>query len=392
MTNPLYIFKQNKLYAKIDEGHYYLFCDDDFALSDDDIFEIIDILPEGIDLEIMLHALRAEKSRDILPFLINTIGDFHFSFSKDDKKAQKPILSSTNLCDLDSSHAFPNILKCHIDIPENALIPSIYGFDIKRYQRLSISGYQHKLQVGIINNIMRQDYADFILKPASQDWINLAVNEHLHTSFMREFGFEVPFNAIIYDENLKKYHYIIKRFDIDSNANKLPQISLNALSKSYDKYSGSIENLAKILKNNLNDSEKMQFVKFIYANALLHNSDLHKRNISFVPIQNKLALSPIYDIINTYPIRGLSNEQCVLFVKGKRNNIKISHFKDIARILCLDFDEVRQNLAQILEIYAQKYPQYIEKIKETPSFYNSKEFRQKLKESYDKCLRINALK
>lgn len=255
-------------------------------------------------------------------------------------------------------------------------------------QQLSISGYQHKLQVNIIDGIIKEYYGDFILKPYSDKYSQLPENEHLNVSFMREFGFEVPFNALIYDERKDIFHYLIKRFDIDENGNKLPQISLNALMGGGDKYKGTIEEISSFLCNKLDDTQKMLFLEYIYANALLYNNDLHKKNISFVFKNNQLVLSPVYDVINCYPIRNISNEQSSLPIKRHTNGIRINYFKQSSENLELNFSQVRENLMQIQDIYLEKYPQYVEKITQIPHFENILNFKEKLLESHKKCFKI----
>lgn len=385
-SQETYIYKQNKLYGKIDGGQFFAYKDNEYVLDDLGLAQITDILPEGIDLQIMLRAFNKQNPIELLPYLKNTIGDFSFSHSADKTHFGKPIMSNFAL-----EHKFPNVLPCKMDIVPSHLNPSIYAPN--GIQNLSLSGYQHKLQVGIIDSVIKESYGDFILKPCSDKYYDLPINEHLNVSFMREFGFEVPFNAIVYDERQREYHYLIKRFDIDKNGEKLPQISLNSLMKSKDKYEGTIERISTFLKDNLDCTQKMQFLKYIYANALLYNNDLHKKNISFVFKDNKLILSPVYDILNVYAIKPaskmnrLGKEQCHLTIKGSKNGIKISHFEQASKNIGLDFGEVQTNLNDIQNIYIKKYPQYIKDIAKVPNIELIAEFTQKLQESYDKNLK-----
>ena len=375
----IYIFKAKKLYAKLQGEEYFLYKNNEFILSNENISEILDILPEGIDLKIMLEAFNAKKAIELLPYLKNTIGDFEFCASMD-VNALKPKLSTLLLDD-----SFPNILECKIDIKEQILAP--ISRTKQQAQKLSLSGYQHKIQACIIDGVIMQDYGDFILKPRNPKFSNLAVNEHLNLSFMREFGFEVPFNALVFDERFRDYHYLIKRFDINERGEKIPLISLNALMRSEDKYSGTMDKIADFLSSKLNKAQKLAFVRYIYANALLFNNDLHKKNISFVFDKDKLMLSPAYDIINAYPIRALANTQCALTINGRLNDIRIRDFENISKKLGLDFIAVQNELKQILKIYLDLYPSYIEKLSKIPQINGLKEFKSKLLESYAKCLR-----
>lgn len=388
-SQETYVYKQNKLYGKIDGGQFFAYKDNEYVLDDLGLAQITDILPEGIDLQIMLRAFNKQNPIDLLPYLKNTIGDFSFSRLEKAKGNDNIILSN-----IDTTDKFPNVLRCDINISTSLLVsPQYLDLSISKKQRLSLSGYQHKLQASIVDNIITDNYGDFIIKPYHDSYSQLPENEHLNVSFMREFGFEVPFNALVYDKRLKVNHYLIKRFDIDENGDKLPQISLNSLMKSKDKYEGTIEKISTFLKDKLDCTQKMQFLKYIYANALLYNNDLHKKNISFVFKDNKLMLSPAYDVLNVYAIKPtskmnrLGKEQCHLTIKGSKNGIKISHFEQASKNIGLDFGEVQTSLNDIQNIYIKKYPQYIKDIAKVPNIELIAEFTQKLQESYDKNLK-----
>ena len=387
-NKEIFIFKNKSLYGKMTRGQFFRHIgNNEYKINNGLEKEIIDILPEGIDLQIMLYAFNVKEPIKLLPYLKNTIGDFDFSTNANKKYFDKPTISNIAI-----ESKFPNILPCEIAIAPSHLEPNIY--EPNGIQNLSLSGYQHKLQVSIIDNIIKAEYGDFILKPNNKRFLNLPLNEHLNVSFMKEFDFEVPFNAIAYEKYDKEYHYLIKRFDIDENGNKLPQISLNALMRDSDKYAGTIEQISTFLKDKLDSAQKMQLLKFIYANALLYNNDLHKKNIGFVFKDNKLQLSPVYDILNIYAIKPvnkmdfLGKEQCHLTIKGHNNGIRISYFKQSSQNLGVDFKEVRKNLKEVQDIYIEKYPQYVEKIANIPHINDIERFSEKLLESHQKCLKI----
>ena len=132
----------------------------------------------------------------------------------------------------------------------------------------------------------------------------------------------------------------------------------------------------------------MLFLQYIYANALVFNNDLHKKNISFIFDNNGLNLSPVYDVINIYVIRKLQKTQCVLHINGKLNRIQIEDFKQSSEILELDFYKVRDLLTQTLGIYLTAYPKYVERLSEIPNLVGVKELKHKFLESYRKNLKL----
>lgn len=390
LSKPIFIYKNKKLYGKLENGQIFLKKGDKYEISDSLKNEMIDILPQGLDLRVMLCAFSIENHIELLSCLNNAIGDFDFSTQDNEVHFKKPIMSNLTL-----EQTFPLILPCEMsnNFSSNDLYP-YPTFEAKPKQNLSLSGYQHKLQVSIIDSVIELNYADFILKPNSKRFWNLPLNEHLNMSFMREFGFEVPFNALIYDEYYKKYHYVIKRFDIDENGNKLPQISLWTLMQGSKSTRATIDSISALLKNKLDSTQKMQFLKYIYANALLFNNDLHTKNISFIYRNNKLILSPAYDILNVYAIIPeskwtiLSKWQCCLKINRRLKDITIDDFKASSRNLGLDFGEVRANLRAIQNIYIKKYPQYVKKLTNLPYTCNADRLQDNLLDSYKKCVKV----
>lgn len=376
-----YVYKDNKLYARILKNEYSLYIDKKFISKNDEIDEILDILPEGVDLEIMKRSFNTKNKLELFSYLKNPIGNFKFSKSFKAELKEDIVISN-----LDKKNTFPNILNAKIDIEYESL-KADDDLDIKllNTQRLSISGYQHKLQVSILDNIIAENYSDYILKSANE-YLNLAVNEHMHMEFMRKLGFEVPFNAIVYDERFDSYHYLIKRFDIDENGKKLPQISLNALMREKNKYSGSTDKVIEFLNNKIDENQKTLFLKFIYANALVFNNDLHKKNISFICKNNKLEFSPIYDVINVFIIKGKDNNQVALPINGKKANIQISYFKNISEEFGLEFNKIKDELLKIRKTYIEEYPKYIELLNQIPHIYENSKFQKSLMNSYEKNL------
>ena len=383
----IYIFKSYSLYGYIDENlDLYLYNpDNSVILANENWGELLDILPEGIDLEIMFNSFNLSNPKELFAYLKNPIGDYYFSTNRELK--QEKIISSN----LDTSElSFPKILNCKIDIEEAALYPKAQtNAKLGEIQRLSLSGYQHKLQVSIIDKVIKQNYGDFILKPTNEDYDYLAINEHLHTSFMKEWGFAVPFNALVYDEKFKAYYYLIKRFDVLPNGDKLPQISLNALIKSKNKYEGSWEKVCELLSETKIDLEqRLNFIKYIYANVLLFNNDLHKKNISFVLRNNKLILSPAYDIINTHIVKGLGKKQVALPINNRDERIKIFDLERSISILDLNVENTKQELEAMFAIYQKKYPVYIEAVKKLRFFDDKNRYVNRMLEPYRKNLKL----
>ena len=382
-NETLYIFKSEKLYGKIENKKLFRLDKENLFIEDMNGWnELLDILPQGQDLTIMKNSFNLKDDKEVFYFLKNPIGDFYFSTSQEYKADHLKLSNLEN-----EKITFPNELNLNINIDYSQMYPASH--QSSQNQKLSISGYQHKLQIIIEENQIKESYSNFILKPASRDLSKVAINEHLNTTFLKELGFEIPFNAIIFDKRFGEYSYIIKRFDIDKNSKKIPQISLNALMKSNDQYEGNIEEISNFLTDKLSKEEKTKFIKFIFANTLVFNSDLHKKNISFILKDNQLKLSPAYDILNVSAIKGRDKDQATLSINNKVKNIKISDFAKSIKILKLNEKEVYKELKNILDVYIKKYPIYIKNISKLKHLNNAFWLQRLYEKSYKKILSRN---
>lgn len=449
------ILKSGEIYGRIENSRFYIFKGGNFAPCAD-MSELADILPEGVDLDILRANFICDES-ELFGLLKNSIGDFEFVTNAVYKQRLKPLVLNANrkfdklgsvfggfesqkasdecvelrrgeLADvarnnleLENSRSknanlrdenansrrknalefsnfctelsqfgqdlrYPCELKISLNVPQNYLSPQP---DLRLEEQIfSLSGHQHKLQAVINANELRLGYGDMILKPANPAYAFLAINEHLHTSFVRECGFEVPFNAVIWDEAQKDYAFIINRFDVGEHGKKLPQITLNALMKSPEKYAGSMKQIAEFLSLRLEASQKTAFVRYIFVNALLYNADLHKKNISFIEREvggkKTLLLSPAYDIINVASLKGFKPFACAFAINGRQRKIRIKDFKGVFESLGLAWDE--SVLADIADIYKEKYPLYLESLKSFERFSGCEKYKRKCELLYKENL------
>ena len=106
-----YVYKDNKLYARILKNEYSLYIDKKFISKNDEIDEILDILPEGVDLEIMKRSFNTKNKLELFSYLKNPIGNFKFSKSFKAELKEDIVISN-----LDKKNTFPNILNAKIDI------------------------------------------------------------------------------------------------------------------------------------------------------------------------------------------------------------------------------------------------------------------------------------
>lgn len=289
------------------------------------IFE--NLIPENevIDGLILRHNIK--NTIDILLHLDNLSGSFLF-LNKEDY--QKIYLKKQNIYKykdvresiLVSNYIYPNILDGYIikDIDENKLHPKELR-ELTDSTAIGLAGAQYKFAVSLDHEkkeifISDKKNDEYFLKPYSKERCiykkrsdnknyipYLLINEHIFMTMARDYGFKVPYNAIIKDDI--DYHYVIKRYD-NYNGIKFDHIDFLTLigKASKYKYTVSIDELIDNVFIKLETDELLILYKFFVFSVIIGHGDLHAKNLSLISKQNLLSekdyiLSPFYDIATT---------------------------------------------------------------------------------------------
>ena len=192
----------------------------------------------------------------------------------------------------------------------------------KKQQGMSISGYQPKLSLRIVDNQFKvvETFGTYILKSSPEEYPYLAENEHAIMSVMRSLNFEVPpFGLVPFqadpDNGKIEYAFIIKRYDRnEEDKSKVHQEQLDGAMGINEKY-GKVDNIQTIsyetvcqfLIESIDTSlsfKREVFKRIMYA-YLLGNNDLHLRNFGIImPNEAKNKIAPIYDFVSSAPYVG----------------------------------------------------------------------------------------
>jgi serine/threonine-protein kinase HipA len=197
-----------------------------------------------------------------------------------------------------------------------------------RADKMSIQGVQPKLSAklnikdGIFEIVDR--YGEYILKPQNNFYPELPENESLTMKLAELIGIEVPLSGIIYSSD-GKFTYFIKRFDRYGKNKKLAVEDFAQLAgKSRDtKYDYSMEKIVTIIDNfcTFPAIEKVKLFRLTIFNYLVGNEDMHLKNFSLITRDNKIELSPAYDLLNTTIVVPRAREEIALPLKGKKRNL-----------------------------------------------------------------------
>ena len=355
------------------------------------------------------------KKRNLVEILLeleNTHGDFDFvpldglyRYNKDYKHRKSWISVKDEIL---QRQEFPNILDLTIDI-DKAILEA-------KGKHSSLSGYQNKIDVvvdfkrGVIEQGKNARYllkpynvenAIYNFKDKEQNYLPyMGLNEHLFMSFVKNaYGFDVPWSAVVAGE--KDFHYLVKRYD-RYEGYKYEQRDFAQImdTKSDQKYFSTSERLFDAIASVVRSKEeRLRFLEFYIFSFVIEHADLHLKNISIINIgKDKYRLSPLYDLISNGVYRGDSDE-LGLPLGGKRRNIDIEDFYLLSERLGISRLQTRRSIKKIVDIFADEFPNYIEKTKQIRLFdglkvqksrYSFGNFSENLESFYDR--RIKALK
>ncbi|MFO7526615.1 MAG: HipA domain-containing protein, partial [Ignavibacteriaceae bacterium] len=152
----------------------------------------------------------------------------------------------------------------------------------------------------------------------------LPENEDLTMRLAKEIVLDVPLHGLIYSKD-QKLTYFIKRFDRYGKGKKYAVEDFAQLSGNNrnTKYNYSMEKVAGIIESfcTFPAIEKVKLFKLIIFNFLIGNEDQHLKNFSLISKDNKVTLTPFYDLINTTISLANPVEEIALPLKGKKNKL-----------------------------------------------------------------------
>jgi serine/threonine-protein kinase HipA len=228
--------------------------------------------------------------------------------------------------------------------------------------KMSISGVQPKLTMTRKGDAMIpiQTGGQYILKPQTQTFRNLPENENLCMNIASQLGIDVPPHGL-FDLKDGSRAYIIRRFDRTEQGGKKRCEDFSQILGFGDKYSGSVEQIGRRLKE-LSDfpgiDAQLLFERILLF-FLIGNGDAHLKNYSMLETEHGgLRLSPAYDIVCSKLV--IQEElDSALTIRGKHNKLQRRDFEMLSDYLNIP-NKARGNIMQkmngILEIAKHDIP------------------------------------
>jgi len=173
---------------------------------------------------------------------------------------------------------------------------------VKTYMsKNAISGVQPKT-IALVDNKESIGCKEYIIKTWGDEYQELALNEYFCLKAVEKSGVEIP--KIMLSKNNK--FLLVQRFNYDKDKNIFLGFEeiLGLFGKNKEeKYSGSYEQVAKLIYSVVTDKKKDMtiFYKIMVMNYLLKNGDAHLKNFGILYDNDfkNIWLSPAYDIVNT---------------------------------------------------------------------------------------------
>jgi serine/threonine-protein kinase HipA len=344
------------------------------------------LIPEGWLLNLAQKELRLNANKDKFELLValcsESIGAVHIgqpqkikktSFTESDYQSPKFNFKKCLICYEEFQTGDNNGVyhkKCMKNIFSDEIIPCV-ELDNSLIENLAkITLHTHKTITGVQKKIsldlheedpngkgsrltLTDLWGKFILKPRGNA-PHYPENEHLCTKLAEILGIETERSALI-PMKAGELAFIARRFDRGQNNEEFHQEDFcQILDKtSHQKYTGSIEQIAKVLKNNSTSpgNDIFRLFQLVIFNFIIGNVDLHNKNLSICFEDNKgkrIFLSPAYDLLSTDLFID-DDEQSALAINGKKNKLEIKDFISMANTIGVS-QKVFENIIQ--EIYS----------------------------------------
>jgi serine/threonine-protein kinase HipA len=305
-------------------------------------------------------------------------------------------------------------LYCYQPLPENAIdfhekcsrkffgtnVPPVLDYDNSQMQELAkeivirsiaVTGVQAKLSLTlekIPGNPKHSRltvvglWGGFILKPPSEEFLNLPENEDVTMHLSELFGIPTAEHSLI---RLKsgELAYLTKRFD-RTKTGKLAMEDMCQLTETLteDKYRGSMEKIGKlILKFSSRPGlDAITFFETALFCFLTGNADMHLKNFSLLTNEeNDIVLSPAYDLLNTKVAMPEDKDEMALTINGRKRRLKKS-----------DFDTLAKNLNILQRPMENSYKKIASKIPDAYHWLSISFLPEKMKKEYYQVISENA--
>lgn len=205
-------------------------------------------------------------------------------------------------------------------------------------QRLTLTGVQKKLSLSPVAEGKKERLTvvgldgRFILKPSTEEYPEMAENEHLSMKLAELQKIPMAKCGLIYLCSGEKA-YITRRFDrIENEKIQMEDFCQLSQKPTEKKYNSSSESLGKVIDTYSDQApdDKLTLFQTLLFSFWIGNADMHLKNFSLWrdPHNQSVRLSPGYDFLSTRLLIPAKEdpEEMALPINGKKNKLKWSDF------------------------------------------------------------------
>lgn len=201
-----------------------------------------------------------------------------------------------------------------------------------RSVKMSIQGMQPKVSTVLKAKEGRMEIVGqggrYIVKPPHLVFAELPENEALTMSLAATLNIEVPVHGLLLNADQTR-SYFVRRFD-RTGWSKQPVEDFAQLSgaRRDTKYASSTEQLIEIIDRfcTFPALERIKFLDRMLCSFLTGNEDMHLKNWSLITREDKVELSPAYDLLNSTIPNPKSREELALPLKAKKTKLTANDF------------------------------------------------------------------
>ena len=221
--------------------------------------------------------------------------------------------------------------------------------------KLSISGVQPKLSVRLEGDQLLPVAVDgqFILKPQTQQFAELPQNEYLCMQMGGKFDLNTA-ESILLELSDGTPAYLVKRFDRFKKGRHMEKLAcedMHQILGGPNKYAGSCEQIAKIIKQYCNFAplELQRYFEMSIFNFIIGNGDAHRKNFSLLTSDKGIvALSPVYDLVSSRLVIPEEEDEMALAINGKRNRLNKRDFLAFAATIGVDAIYAEKRIEELI--------------------------------------------
>ncbi len=223
---------------------------------------------------------------------------------------------------------------------DKKLIEDLAKFTVN--QRIAITGVQPKLSVKL-ESIQGSGkrltivglWGNYILKHQNSHYGQMPEVEDLTMHLASIFKIETCQHCLLRASD-GQLAYLAKRFD-RKNSEKIHVEDFCQLAEfqTEQKYDGSYERCGKLISKYCTNSglDVINYFELLIFSFLSGNNDMHLKNFSVLHKNEKVVLSPAYDLINGHLVNPKDKEDVALTLNGKKKNLSRHDFESLARVL-----------------------------------------------------------